>query len=201
MNIQQLKDQSFKNLCDLKEILDEMEIPFWLDAGILLGLYRENDIIKGDEDDTDICVWKEYADRIPEVIERLKKIGFILVNNWQFEGSAEGVAVKRCGNKIDIIMQRSVIKDNKDYVFHLANNDKKRLGNLPYYAFVFSAKIYDSFDLIEWRGISFPCPSDIEGYLTERYGNWKVPVRRGEGYKLFNLSLNPCLKGNWNYKK
>ena len=196
---QKLKNESFDNLCDLKNILDQMGIPFWLDAGILLGLHREGDIIKGDEDDTDICMWKEYSDKIPQVISKLQEVGFELLNNWQFKGSAEGVAVKRGGNKIDIIMMRKVKKDNKDYVFHLANNDKKRLGDLPYYAFVFSAEIYSSFERIKWRDVLFPCPHNIEGYLTERYGDWKVPVRRGEGYKLFNLSLNPCLKGDWDY--
>ena len=46
-----LKQQATQNLLDIKKILDELKIVFWLDAGTLLGAYRDKDFCEGDEDD------------------------------------------------------------------------------------------------------------------------------------------------------
>lgn len=195
----QKKEWVFQNLKDLKEVFDELKIPFWLSDGLLLGLYRDGDIIRGDEDDTDICVWNKYADKIPEALEKLKEKGFKQLDEWRFkDDKIEGVPIGRGTNKIDIIMVRKKGKDKDKVAYFLARNFSN-FGKLPYFAFVFPYQVFKEMSEIEWRGIRWACPKDIEGYLTARYGDWKTPIRRGEGYNPLDLKTNPCLRKNWEY--
>jgi len=193
-----LKMQAYNNLKEVKEVFDELEIPFWVQEGLLLGLHREGDIIKGDEDDTDICVWKEHSKRMPEVFERLKERGFHILGDWKFvDGTTEGACVGRNGNKVDIIMMHK----NKDKAYWLARNFA-RIGNKNYFAAVFSADIYDKFTTIKWHDIEYRCPAKIEKYLEERYGkDWKTPKLRGEAYDGYSLKDNPCFDENFKYEE
>lgn len=188
----QLALNAFANINDVKNTFDELKIPFWLSEGLVLGLYREGGIIKGDEDDIDICVWYDYAERADEIIEALKKKGFTLLDAWRPKGIVEGMAVARGTNKIDIIFTHK--KD--DEVYFLARN-YIGIGKLPYFAFVFPAKCYEEFTTIKWADVEFPVMKDIEGYLTARYGDWKTPKLRNEGYSSSSIEDNPCYRGDW----
>lgn len=186
----------FNNLADLKEVFDQEGIPFWISEGLLLGLYRDKHVIRGDEDDTDICVWKEDTKKIPKALEKLKEKGFEILDVWNYvDGTLEGAAIARDINKIDIIAAHR----KKDVIYYLARNYEKMFGDLEYYAFVFPAKPFEKMGAMEWGGIQFPCPSGVEEFLTARYGNWKTPVKRGEGYSLLVKECNPCIKENWEY--
>ena len=189
-----LKDQAFKNLCDFKDIFDDLDIFFWLDGGIVLGLHRGDDLIQGDEDDTDICLWKWDMQKSPEFVARLEEIGFTVGHIWNYRGSAEGIMVARGGNKIDII----AMDVKKNVAFYLARNRSGKMGDLDYFAFVFPRSVYHKFGKIKWRDIEFNCPEDIEGYLVARYGkDWRTPILRGHGYDPYDLKQNPCLRKDW----
>jgi hypothetical protein len=189
----QLQLNVLENLVLLKEVMDELKIPFWLSEGLLLGLYRDGFPIKGDEDDTDVCVWYDFAPHADQIIEGLQKKGFTLLDAWRENGIVEGMALARGTNKIDIIFTRK--KDNE--VFFLARNYFS-IGSLPYFAFVFPAKPFESFDEIEWGGQRFPVPHGIEEYLVARYGaDWKTPKLRNAGYSASSLKDNPCYRGDF----
>jgi len=190
-----LKEQSFKNLVDFKEVMNALGIPWWLSEGLLLGLYRDKDCILGDEDDTDICLWKEYADRSEEILTALKEKGFEVLNDWKFDGKSEGIAVSRGGNKIDIIFTR---KNDKE-VYFLARNLGGNKGSLPYFAFVFPSEPFNDFTEIGWRDVKFPCPKGIEEYLAARYGDWKTPKLRGIDYDADSKEDNPCYQYDFDY--
>ena len=191
-----LKEYAYQNLKDFQEVMNKLEIPFWVAEGLLLGLYRDKDMILSDEDDIDVGVWKEYANRSPEIIEALKAKHFKVLNNWQMDGTLEGIAVYRNGNKIDIIFTRK----NKDNVYFLARNFGN-MGSLPYFAFVFPKEIFNEFSTIKWLNLELPCPKNIEGYLTARYGNWQIRKMRNIDYHADNFEDNPCYKINWDYKQ
>ena len=194
-----LKDEQFKNLCDFDETFKSLGIPYMVGSGLLLGLYRDKDVIEGDEDDTDLYVFKEYAYRSPEFIKALEEKGFYIIKDWHYiNGTSEGIAIKKNNNKIDIIM----VNTKQDKVrFYLADNRKGRWGSLPYYAFVYPKIAIEPGGEIGWRERKFPCPKNIELYLLARYGNnWRVPFKRSEGYRLEIKECNPCVRGDWNYE-
>lgn len=195
-----LEKNAYENLKDLKEVFEKHDIPFWVQEGLLLGLYREGHIIRGDEDDTDICVWKEHAEKVEKAIPDLEAKGFRILDKWVFEDTIEGMPIARGTNKIDIIMTRK--KESKDgVVYFLARNYDKTMGDLDYFAFVFSADIYSKFSEIEWGEEKYKVPGNIEKYLVERYGeDWKTPKARGVDYNPSSLSDNPCYRYNWDHK-
>lgn len=194
-----LEKQAHRNLKDFKEVMDKHQIPFWISEGLLLGLYRDKTIIRGDEDDTDICYWKEYSDKIPAVLEDLKKRRFKILDNWEMDGTPEGTAVWRGGNKIDIIATR---KNDKE-VYFLARNLTGNMGKLPYFAYVFPKEIFDEFTTVNWGDLTLRAPKKTEDYLRVRYGeDWKTPKSRiTNDYKPLDLRENPCLRIDWEYDK
>ena len=62
-------------LADIKEILDEHDIVFWLDQGTMLGAYRDKEFIPSDED-IDLGAWRIDASRIANTKEDFIKRGF-----------------------------------------------------------------------------------------------------------------------------
>lgn len=73
MNVEQRQLVKKRMLLDLKEILDDMDIPFWLHSGVLLGYYRDRDLIPHDPD-LDIGVERSkipanFADRLARRLE------------------------------------------------------------------------------------------------------------------------------------
>jgi hypothetical protein len=58
---------------------------------------------------------------------------------------------------------------------------------------VHSVRFFEELAPIEFLGRVFLGPRDIDGFLTEKYGDWSVP------HKVFNNISNPtCRKGeNW----
>jgi phosphorylcholine metabolism protein LicD len=192
-----LEEVAYNNLKDFQEVMNKLNIPFWLSEGLLLGLHRDGGIILGDEDDIDVCLWKEFSERSDEILNALKEKGFEVLNDWKFEGSSEGIAVYRDGSKIDIIFTRK--KENE--VFFLARNLSGNMGKMPYFAFVFPAHLFDEFGEIKWKELTLPCPKNVDEFLTSRYGNWKVRKLRGIDYNPDSFEDNPCYRTDWDYAK
>ena len=168
-----------KNLKRMKEmllftidILNENTIPFWIDAGTLLGIYREGDLIDWDYD-ADISIPAEYADQVaslwskflPRYIIRKKKIN----NSW-LPGDTRVVKVKTTWEKaqqvnfhIDLFCVYKV-EDKYKWI------DSGVLKHVD-------AKYFDHKDTIKWEGREIPIPAYTEEYLRLRYGDWKTPTK------------------------
>lgn len=198
------KEDAFKNLIDFKEIMDQLKIHFWLESGTLLGPYRDKDFVDGDEDDTDLCLWKKDIEKSLLFLPKLRAKGFAVLHEWKFvNGTTEAIAIKRNGNKIDIIAMHRKKNEYGDVVFHLARNLGGGMGSMPYFAYVFPGELYDEWDEIELRGVKFKCPKDVEGYLVARYGpDWRTPIYRHKGdqrWQAHHPLWNPCHRINWKY--
>ena len=79
-----IKDQISRNLSDVKIILDKAGIFFWIEHGFLLGLYRSGDIIKNDEYDVDICIWKSDLDKFNTIRSEFNRKS-LLVERGRFK--------------------------------------------------------------------------------------------------------------------
>jgi len=159
-----LKEQATQNLKDIKKILDEMQIPFWLDAGTLLGAYRDKDFCDGDEDDTDLCTWENYLPQKYDIVERAKTVGFELLHDWELE-----VCLRRNGARVDIFFNR---KNGSEAYRHLYS------GKDILMFLVVPARYYEVLEKLEFKGEIFNIPSPTEEYLTIKYGDWETPVHR-----------------------
>lgn len=150
-----------KNLEDFKRIADNFGMRFMLMEGNLLGAYRDGGFCEGDENDIDLGVMDDQFYKMSDVAKKLEEEGFEcrkLVNTDRWHGGSWG----RNGNHIDIMR---MIKDG-DVVYNIGE-----MGGLRY---DYSADIFSSYGKINFLGIELETVGDIEKFLTERYGNWKV---------------------------
>tara|TARA_B100001057_G_C22803988_1_gene932576 strand:+ start:215 stop:847 length:633 start_codon:yes stop_codon:yes gene_type:complete len=155
------RKKEFLLICD---ILDNLEITFFLQTGILLGAIRENDFIKWDWD-IEISVFEsDFYSKIDLVVEELKK------NNFK----VENVSKKEKESKIDFIGEYP--KEVTGYTifswnYSSLNNHYWRKG------FMVPSKFLNKFEKINFLGRQFNCPYKTEEYLEYAYGDWKIPLR------------------------
>ena len=72
-----IRKNEFLKICD---VLDELNINYFLQTGVLLGAIREQNFVKWDWG-VDISVFTdEFFDKIDPLTESLKKVGFKILN-------------------------------------------------------------------------------------------------------------------------
>tara|TARA_Y100000992_G_scaffold247959_1_gene179511 strand:+ start:1501 stop:3555 length:2055 start_codon:yes stop_codon:yes gene_type:complete len=151
-------------------ILDDNNIPYYLDCGTLLGCIRENGLIKKDSD-IDLTVHLSYWDI-------LNAIDF---NNYGLERTRtlNGFPNKKNGNMISVKTVYSKL-----------------------YCDIYTNPAFPLLDNKILNGKSYNIPLNSELYLTQLYGNWKIPsgkhasttFHRGKGL------VNSKYSNNWDKK-
>lgn len=152
--------------------LQQHNIPFWLEAGTLLGIYRDGNLIAWDYD-ADISIPAEYSDKVaalrykffPRYIVRKRSI----YNRW-IPGDTRVVKVKTTWEKLQ------QVNFHIDLFCVYRVNDKYRWVDSGVLKQV-DAKFFDTQDYIEWEGRKIPVPAHAEEYLSLRYGNWRIPSK------------------------
>ena len=187
-----LKEQALKNLVDFKDVMDKLGVPFCLMDGTLLGAYRDRDFIRNDYDDSDVGIPESFQDWANEIYKYCKDAGFEGHKRFDHEGKFEGGSVERNGSHMDF------------FIIHKKGNDAYNLGRnfLPenkksYMAYVYPRECFDKRQRMIFKGMSFLIPYNPEKFLTARYGDWKKPLTRLEGFDWLSQQQNPALKGNY----
>ncbi len=150
--------------------LQKHNIPYWLDAGTLLGIYRDGDLISWDYD-ADIGIPAEYCNKVaalaykflPRYIIRKRPV----YSRW-IPGETRVVKVKTTWEKLQ------QVNFHIDLFCVYKVKDKYRWVDSGVYKQV-DAKFFDTRDYIKWEGYKIPIPAHTEEYLNLRYGNWRIP--------------------------
>ena len=171
-----LKEIAVQNLKESKYILDALGITFWLDAGTLLGAYRDKDFCQDDEDDIDLCTWDNYRYLRDSIVEEFLKRDFELIYEWDYQ-----LMFLRGGNHIDLFFNQR----DKDKAFRYQYEGKNMKGTL-----IAPAKYYERLKAIRFKGMSFLAPSPIREYLTLKYNDRQTPVHRSKFTKDYLLIKN-----------
>jgi len=172
-----IKLQDSNNHSRMKKMLlftiDQLQannISFWLDAGTLLGIFRDGDLISWDYD-ADISIPAEYCDKVaklrykyfPNYIIRKRPI----YSRW-LPGNTRVVKIKTTWEKLQ------QVNFHIDLFCVYKVNDKYRWVDSGVLKQV-AAKFFDTKDYINWEGRKIPIPAHTEEYLSLRYGNWRTP--------------------------
>lgn len=152
--------------------LQKNNIPFWLEAGTLLGIYRDGDLIAWDYD-ADISIPAEYSDKVaalrykyfPRYIIRKRPI----FSRW-IPGDIRVVKVKTTWEKLQ------QVNFHIDLFCVYKVNDKYRWVDSGVLKQV-DAKFFDTQEYVKWKGRKIPVPAHTEEYLSLRYGNWQIPSK------------------------
>lgn len=170
-----------KNMDRMKEmllftidLLHKNNIPYWLEAGTLLGIYRDGELIPWDHD-ADISFPGEYYDKVKKVLGKKTFPKYYLrdkkvkPNNRDWlPGKVQNVKVKSAWAK-----PRNINFHVDMFCFYKVDDKYRWIGSsVLKHA---DAKFFDNLEEIEWEGRMVTVPAHTEEYLSLCYGNWKVP--------------------------
>jgi len=156
------------------DLLQKNKIPFWLEAGTLLGIVRDGDLIPWDKD-ADLGIPAEYIEQVfalrhkflPKYIFKKRWIN----NNRWIPSDLRAFKVQTIWEKL------FQVKFHVDLFFVYKTGDKYRWKDSGVLKHT-DSKYYDNLDYIKWEGREIPVPSRTEEYLTMRYGQWKFPNQK-----------------------
>ena len=152
------------------DILNENGFKYWLEAGTLLGIMRDGDLIPWDYD-ADLGIPADTADDIMKL--RLKLLPNYLIKrrrvhtSW-LPGNMRVIKVKTPWEKIRQVnfhVDLFCVYPVKNKYRWVDSNALKHVDR----------KYYDTLSTIEWEGRTINIPNHAEEYLSLRYGNWQIP--------------------------
>lgn len=162
------------------DILDSRDIKYFLDAGTLLGIVRENRLLPWDNDLDIFIPSSEFY--------KLKKCCL-----WFFMRGLR-VRVEKIGIDAFCLTKDSprIIKlRNRSGLLHRGQVSMDIFIKYPVSGYYYwaegrpsetvikcvSSSFFDSVHFIDFDGKKYPVPGDYEGYLESRYGDWRTPVK------------------------
>lgn len=184
----QLKESNLirarKILFDVVELLDKHGIEYHLEGGTLLGLVRDKDLLPWDHDVDISLPYRSLHSFI-----KLKRILLFKGYKLSVRKSHEDFGPIKKGD-CSIIKVKPLFHYLFDIVYPMA---KENLIMLDVFMKISDEKFtywqakgrvmrvenkhYESFDTIEALGRTFKAPNSYKDYLTEKYGDWSVPVK------------------------
>jgi phosphorylcholine metabolism protein LicD len=166
------RDVAFDNAAAVSGVFTELGIKHCLSHGTILGVYRDGDTIPWD-DDVDMALFSVDRDKYEEARHRLRALGFFVPNEGNPKKRIEAYGSKANMPYYDFVAIRNGEK-LEGWIFDLVGDyyiyDKARDGlTIP-------KRFFDTLSTVTWRGLLFPAPSDIEGFLTIMYDStWRTP--------------------------
>ena len=156
-----VRKNEFLKICN---ILDILEINYFLTSGILLGAVRNNDFIKWDWDIEISTFEHELLPNVDLISNKLQEANFKI----------DRIVRDKDNLKIDFI--GFYPKKVTGYTIEAYKYSKIRD---VYWRKEFSipSKYLNKFSKINFLGRQFNCPDYISEFLTFAYGNWKKPLR------------------------
>jgi phosphorylcholine metabolism protein LicD len=154
-----------KHLREVVDVLDKYGIKWWIDCGTLLGFYRDGDIIDGDLD-TDIGILQETWNW--EALFELHRLGYRVWNMYGFEGKGTELSLFKDDIKTDIYFYYKL--DGVRWLAMWNNGGMRKEDIIP---MSFPEIIIEEIEQQEFVGQKWNVPTNIEDYLTIRYGSWK----------------------------
>ena len=145
------------------KILTDLNIPYTINMGTLLGMYRDGHLIPHD---SDIDIGIHYTKDTERIKKAFLKNGFRLGCEIIVMGKVTTLVFVTPNNTIFDILLWEELKDGY-YCFH----DNFGYWKMP-------KECFNKFELRDFNGDMLGVPNDIEGLLVHIYGeNWKLPMK------------------------
>ena len=165
---------AFENLQLIKEVLSGNDIFWQVCWGTLIGIVRDHDFIKWDED-VDIVIMAEDEEKYKDLLWTFKEKGFELIRHER--GGL--YSISRKGEYTDF------------YVLRKASNEIRYTLDGGY---LLDKQIRDTIE-VDFKGLKINIPREYDALLTFYYGDWKTPTQ----YYFTDLSFAKRLKLKANY--
>lgn len=187
-NLPQLTNKNLirarKILFDVIDFLEDQKIEYHLEGGTLLGIVRDGDLLPWDHD-IDVSIMDVDAEKFAAKKKHLEKKGYRITFKKMHDNIGglkknqyRVFKVKKFWPSIfkmffPFINKYLVVAD----IFVKANDEKYTYWQAMEKILRVDKKYYSSFETIEYLNRNLKVPNDYKGYLTEKYGDWSVPVK------------------------
>jgi len=173
-----------KVLFDVVDLLENEKIDYHLEGGTLLGLVRDKELLPWDHDvDLSISIvdserfarksWRFYLKGYKVSKHKFNKdIGAFKIGQYRIF-KIKPIFLSLIINIFPYLKKFMVVAD----IFVKANDDKFTYWQAMDKIMRVDKKYYSGSETIEYLGIKFKAPSDYKDYLSEKYGDWKIPVK------------------------
>jgi lipopolysaccharide cholinephosphotransferase len=178
------KIQAQRTLLKVVQLLDTAEIPYHLEGGTLLGIVRDGRLLPWDHD-LDISIPLSYASQFLQLRKALRKIGLrmsVRKSQKSFgpikEGEVSIIKIKpivgyyitavfpRYADKV-VVLDVFMKATDEQHTYWQAKNKVMRVDNT----------YYKGYDEVDFLGHKLKAPLNYEAYLTEKYGDWHIPIK------------------------
>lgn len=147
-----------RGLCELRDLCNDLEIPYFVSGGTLLGIIREGDFIRWDWDSELNFRFEEFYPRRAAFISEVKKRGFQIVDRNRSPKNYKLNVVK-----YNCLYDLLVYEENGKY--------RQRLrSKIPAY-------LFQDGHYVTLRGEKYQALYPPEEYLEYNYGDWKIPKK------------------------
>lgn len=143
----------------LKHATSFLKGHWWISAGTLLGLERENQLLPHDTD-IDIGMIGELED-VNFLPKEYEPVRIVIGDNAKLHQ----VVYRHKPTNILFDVYMMYEKDGK------YGTQGEKGWNLR------TKELVDALSTKEYLGYTFPVPHDIDAYLTEWYGDWRTPIK------------------------
>jgi hypothetical protein len=141
------------------KVLEKLNCKYWLSAGTLLGIHRDNCLIPHD---TDIDVEVLGPTNVPEVVEAMTELDLLVIRTHEDKGHIQ-VAFEDPTNNV---------------IFDVYTFYEEGENLVSGYGLWYPKVHFQNLTTINFDGASFPCP-DPDWYCEFRYGEgWKTPKNK-----------------------
>jgi len=179
------RKEALQDMLEIRKVFDSFDVPLFLTFGALLGIYRDKNFIKYD-DDIDLCITEKIDYRTRKAIGwKLFDIGFmpqpIAFRVFdRMEPSEPGyngdehsgiiVCQKRIRTTLFFYGEEVCDMHERDMVCR-PKYKSDRLISTP-------SHFFDNPDTIKFKGKKWLTPSPIKEYLEFTYGkDWRKPIK------------------------
>ena len=175
-------------------LLQENDIPYYIDHGTLLGIVRDNHLIPWDKD-VDLSLLSTDEDKIYELLDRsLKEYTHpdCIENNWRYKIARDKLNID--GKMMDIIIEIQIYNDSPhmsdsvalDLMFRYHINGKIHWKVAQKHLIV-DYDVCFPLSTINFKNHKINAPHDTYKYLNILFGDWKTPVKEWSYEKYTNI--------------
>ena len=172
-----------KLMIDVKNIIENLSIDYWIEGGTLLGAAREQKLIPWDHD-IDMGMINHSNDTIKKMIRNLKKKFYVSVktfNNMEGVWDLGEYRVIKVYPKKYFFLKDELCLDI--FIYYKGNVPNMKNEVYKYVVWGKNAfhkkEFFDNLEKIEFYGESISVPSNYREFLKVKYGDdWETPKKK-----------------------